>query len=287
MGTLYIIGNGFDLHWKLKTTTDHYMEFLKGQYIEGETDNALDVLATYGIDWSEYEQSLADIDLNVLEEGNLGFPDYLSDRESDRDGVIYNMQVYLDSIQEAVQFALKEMVEAANDDLEDVKIPRKFRRMFHSGDAILSFNYTSTIERLFDLPDNIEILHIHGFFQDDDPLIFGYGKAKGNYRAKLVPDEDRDYYVDKQREAVSDFYQALKKDYKMTALNQFLRSCHGIDRVVAYGHSMGEVDAKYMECIEQVIAPSSWEVSYHDEVDSIRDNVKVYSFYHKTTFFKF
>lgn len=287
MGTLYIIGNGFDLHWKLNTTTDDFIDFLQGQRIEGEMDNAVEVLARYGVNWSEYEQALADIDLDTLEEENLGFPDYMSDRESDRDGVIYNMQTYLDSIQEAVRSALKEMVEAANDDLEDVKIPRKIRQMFHSGDAILSFNYTSTIEELFDLPDDIEILHIHGFYQDDDPLIFGYGKAKGRYRAKLIPDEDSDYYVDRQREAVLDFYQALKKDYKMDELNHFLRSCRNIDRVVVYGHSMGEVDAQYMERIEQVLAPSSWEVSYHGKLRSARRTVKNYTFYHKTTFFKF
>lgn len=194
---------------------------------------------------------------------------------------------YLDSIQEAIQSALKEMVEAANDDLKNVEIPRKIRQMFHSGDAILSFNYTSTIEELFDLPDDIEILHIHGFYQDNDPLIFGYGKAKGRYRAKLVPDEDSGYYVDQQREAVFDFYQALKKDYKMAELNHFLRSCRGIDRVVVYGHSMGEVDAQYMERIEHVLAPSSWKVSYHGEINSVRCNVKTYSFWNKTTFFEF
>ncbi len=287
MGTLYIIGNGLDLHWKLNTTTYDFIEYLQGQRIEGEIDSAADVLASYGVDWSEYEQSLADIDLDTLEGENLGFPDYMSDRESDRDGVIYNMQAYLDSIQEAVRSALKEMVEAANDDLENVKIPRKIRRMFHSGDAILSFNYTSTIEELFDLPDDIEILHIHGFYQDDDPLIFGYGKAKGRYRAKLIPDEDSDYYIDQQREAVFDFYQALKKDYKMDELNHFLRSCRNIDRVMVYGHSMGEVDARYMERIEQVLAPSSWAVSYHGKLRSARSTVKEYSFYHKTTFFKF
>lgn len=287
MGTLYIIGNGFDLHWKLDTTTDDFMEFLQEQRIEGEIDNAFDVLATYGVDWSEYEQSLADIDLDELEQENLGVPDYMSDRESDRDGVIYNMQEYLDSVRKAVQSALKEMVEAANDDLENVKIPRKIRKMFRSGDAILSFNYTSTIEELFDLPDDIEIFHIHGFYQDDDPLIFGYGKGKGSYRAKLVPDEDGDYYVDRQREAILDFYQALKKDYRINALNHFLRSCRNIDRVVVYGHSMGQVDAQYMERIEQVLAPSSWEISYHGKTNSVRNNVKAYSFYHKTIFFKF
>ncbi len=28
MGTLYIVGNGFDLHFKLKTKTEHFIEYL-------------------------------------------------------------------------------------------------------------------------------------------------------------------------------------------------------------------------------------------------------------------
>ena len=87
MGTLFVIGNGFDLHFGLKTKTADFEDFLSEQRIEGEMDNALEILNTYGVDWSEYEQSLADMNLDIIEQENLSFPDYMSDRESDRVGI--------------------------------------------------------------------------------------------------------------------------------------------------------------------------------------------------------
>ena len=116
MRTLYIIGNGFDLHFKLKTKTNHFVEHLKTQPVYNEVGNAFEVLNCYGVDWYEYEQSLNDIDLDDIEFQNEIQPDYLSDRESDRDGGILNMQMYVDSLSEAIRSALEQMVIAANED---------------------------------------------------------------------------------------------------------------------------------------------------------------------------
>ena len=55
MRTLYIIGNGFDLHFKLKTKTNHFVEHLKTQPVYNEVGNAFEVLNCYGVDWYEYE----------------------------------------------------------------------------------------------------------------------------------------------------------------------------------------------------------------------------------------
>lgn len=58
MRTLYIIGNGFDLHFNLKTKTDNFENYLKNQTIYNGVDNASDVFNSYGVNWYEYEQSL-------------------------------------------------------------------------------------------------------------------------------------------------------------------------------------------------------------------------------------
>lgn len=215
MGTLFVIGNGFDLHFGLETSTDDFENFLREQRIEGEMDNAREILNAYGVDWSEYEQSLADMDLDAIEGENLGFPDYMSDRESDRDGVIFQMREYLNSINNAISSALTEMVDTANATLEDEEIMITQPRLFQSGDAVISFNYTSTIEMLFDIPDDCPILHIHGYHADNDRLIFGYGEMKGNYHTKLEPDEDGDFYEDQQRQAIYEFYTGWRKKAKL------------------------------------------------------------------------
>ena len=79
MKTLYIIGNGFDLHFGLKTKTDHFIEYLKNQPVYNEADNAFNVFYSYGVNWYEYEQSLNNIDLDEIEFENEIQPDYLSD----------------------------------------------------------------------------------------------------------------------------------------------------------------------------------------------------------------
>ena len=125
MGTLYIIGNGFDLNFNLKTRTEHFSEYLKHQSVYNEVGNALDVLDCYGVDWHEYEQSLNDIDLDEIEFQNEIQPDYLSDRESDRDGGILNMQMYVDSLSNAINTALEQMVENANNDVQQLECVSK------------------------------------------------------------------------------------------------------------------------------------------------------------------
>lgn len=287
MGTLFVIGNGFDLHFGLETTTADFEGFLREQDIEGEIDNAFDVLNAYGVDWSEYEQSLAYIDLSAVEADNLGFPDYASDHEYDRDGVIFQMKEYLDSINKAVNSALEEMVNAANEALEEGEILTSRPGLFQAGDAVVSFNYTSTVEMLFDIPDDLPILHIHGYYADDEKLVFGYGEMQGDYHTRLVPDEDTDYYEEQQRQAIYEFYVGWQKKPRLKTLKHFLRACQGIDRVVVLGHSMGKVDAKYMELIEKIINPKKWEISYYYDPKPMENTLKRYSFKQKCDFFEF
>lgn len=285
MAKLYIIGNGFDLHYGLKTSPSHFEEILKTKFIYNKIENAYDVISTYGVEWSEYEQSLADFDLDEIENQNLIEPDYLSDRESDRDGGILNMEEYLDSINDAVNDALKEMIKVANEDAMD-KILTKPCQIFHSGDVILSFNYTSTIEILFNLPRG-SILHIHGFYEDNEQLVFGYKTGKNSYESKLKTTlEDGDFYVDQQRNLIYEFYKGWEKDIQINVLIDFLKKCQKIDEIVVLGHSMGEVDSVYMEKIEDIICPRIWHVSYHNCDDIVKTNLTQYSFASKTHLFQ-
>jgi len=130
------------------------------------------MFSEYGVDWSEYEESLASMDLDTIAEDLIRWPDYLSDKESDRDAVILNVQLNLESLSDAIGESLKEMVSKANEDLWHMM--GKTQTIFSAGDVILSFNYTSTIETMYDLPDECEILHIHGYYENGDNLVFGY-----------------------------------------------------------------------------------------------------------------
>lgn len=286
MGTLYIIGNGFDLHFKLKTRTNHFVEYLKAQPVYNEVGNAFEVLGCYGVDWYEYEQSLNDIDLDEIQFQNEIQPDYLSDRESDRDGGILNMQMYVDSIREAIESALIQMVIAANNDIFALSRYYQPPQLFKAEDAILTFNYTSTIELLFDVPRTVPICHIHGCYDQGSPLVFGYRNNKNSYaRAWADIDEEHwDYYIAQQRETVYAFYANWEKKLEIKNLMSFLSCCRGIDRVVVLGHSMSAVDAEYMEQVETYLNPNVWEVSYYNPDDIARVQSHGYSFQRKMHF---
>ena len=288
MGTLYIVGNGLDLHFNLKTKTDHFIEHLKAQSVYNGIGNALDVLNCYGVDWCDYEQSLNDIDLDELTFQNEIPPDYLSDHESDRDGGILNMQMYVDSLSNAINSALEEMVNVANDEIINLSLSTPKRELFKSGDAILTFNYTSTIECLFSIPDNVPICHIHGYYEERNPLIFGYRNNENSYAITWtsIDKENYDYYITKQREIVYAFYESWRKKLQIENLNIFLSRCYGIDRIVVLGHSMSAVDSEYMEQIEKAICPVSWEISYHNINNIQRIQLQDYSFKNKIKFAK-
>lgn len=275
--TLYVIGNGFDCMYNLSTTVKDFRECLSECRVYNETGGALEVFETYGVDfWNEFEGGLADVDIEEIAMEKIEQPNYLSDRESDRDGGILNMQMYTKSLKDSVTTAFDMMVDNAEDELDDRSCITK--ELFEDGDQIITFNYTSTIERLYELPPQVGVFHIHG--DSDSEKIFGYRTAN-NALIKNNEGEEGDFYIREQEEELNSFYQDLKKDFQYDGLEDFLEKyCNEIDKVVVIGHSMSEVDSEYMELIERKINPESWEISQYENSPSVNE-LKNYSFANK------
>lgn len=286
MGTLYIIGNGFDLNLNLKTKPKHFLDCLKKQLVYGEVDNAFEVLGYYVDGWHEYEQALNRLDLNEIESRNEIQPDYLSDHESDRDCGILNMQMYVDGLSTALNGALEQMVKNANNDIRRLKAISGKRKLFHKSDAILTFNYTSAIEHLFFIPPNVPIFHVHGCYESGERLIFGYKENENSYDRSWpsVDENNWDYYIAQQRNAVYAFYEHWRKPLQIDQLRKFLLECHSITNVIVLGHSMGSVDAEYMEEIEKEICPRTWRISYYKTNDIEHIRSMGYTFASKISF---
>lgn len=317
---LYVIGNGFDLYHGLKTGVNDFKKKLVQKNIYNHSTDALDLFEGYGVNWGEYENSLSSIDLNIIEELNLTSPDYSSDRESDRDGTIFNMEEHLNSLSNSVSESLNEMIGEVNDSIYSYQ--PLLKNLLQSGDVIINFNYTLTIEALYNLSENIKMLYIHGSYENKDELIFGYKSqerfrdyeeksfntlslqrineeiSKKNENNKLyyqqelssLNDEydnliaDRDFYIDKQRELILDFHKSFKKKIKIEALKDFLDEVRNIDEIRVLGHSMSETDLKYMELIEEILNPNSWYISQHENNPNT-DSLNKYSFKSKVKFF--
>lgn len=285
MGKLYIFGNGLDLHYGLKTSPNDYLQFLKQERIYNETSNAAEIFLNYNVNWSDFEQEIAYIDLEQIEENQAAYPDYMSDHESDREGVITNIQEYVNSMEAAINNALIKMIQAAEYEINNFQLDSQWS--FGEKDMILSFNYTSTIEKVSDVMDDIPILHIHGAYNDKDMLILGYDKPLNNYNYKKYSNsEDGDYYMEQQLDVIHDFYLSLQKKLQFDRLKNFLGLSEQIDEVIVYGHSLGAVDAPYLEKIDQLLNPVVWKISYLKKDAEVFYNAEKLSFKNKINFFQ-
>ena len=182
MAKLFIIGNGFDLFFELPTSTNDFVNQLEQKTFEC-FESAKEAYLYYGVDWSTFEEGLASIDLEIISEEIVEGPDYMSDHESDRDGVIWIVQDYTDKLLQVREEALINMVQMAEDKIETLST-FVYPDFFDSTvDEIISFNYTSTIESLFNYSK--PVFHIHGFYKDNDYLLLGFGnESEDFYRFK-------------------------------------------------------------------------------------------------------
>lgn len=289
MNILYIIGNGFDSHFGLKTKTKDFINKLKKQNVWPYGFNsAKEMFSYYWVDWGEYEESLADIDLKSIEEDNITYPNYLSDHEYDREGCIFDMQTFLETMSKAKNNALIEMIEEANEKVLEIKNNRKSMVYFDETDKIVSFNYTSTLEELFNIPEELDILHIHGYYKNNkNKLIFGYKNSKNHYEERIYADkEDSDFYVESQKESILEFYRSLQKQLQKDELNKYLDNCKEIKKIIVLGHSFSDVDIEYMEIIQKRINCPKWLISYHSNYFEMKKKIKKLSFNHKCKLFR-
>ena len=182
MAKLFIIGNGFDLFFELPTSTNDFVNQLEQKTFEC-FESAKEAYLYYGVDWSTFEEGLASIDLEIISEEIVEGSEYMSDHESDRDGVIWTVQDYTDKLLQVREEALINMVQMAEDKIETLST-FVYPDFFDSTvDEIISFNYTSTIESLFNYSK--PIFHIHGFYKDNDYLLLGFGnESEDFYRFK-------------------------------------------------------------------------------------------------------
>ena len=156
LNRLFIIGNGFDIEHGLPTKFDPHFKTI-AERIE-QIDCFWDIYQSQRVDiWSDFENCLAHPDFNELEKIFDGYsPDYYSNRESDRDAII--TQVDLNG---NLYDALYEFANRAEDAINSTRVLTQYKNYFTKNDLFISVNYTHTLEKLYEINNN-QILHIHG-----------------------------------------------------------------------------------------------------------------------------
>ncbi len=272
---LFIIGNGFDIAHNLPTRFD---PDFKSIALKCEQDNFWDLYQSREGDiWSDFENLLGRPDFNSLEEIFDGYaPDYLSDRESDRDSIIG--QVDLNG---KLRDALCEFADVADEHLSRVRPNASIEQLISKAGYYITFNYTHTLEKIYGIPSE-RILHIHGEAGKEN-LDLGYpegafapekyyhdvrGKGRGPYREVDVEEyinDIEDYYVrtayDQLVAKCKSFYKEIRLDLLQAFLNE---NVCGLKEIIVYGHSCA-IDFDYFGYLAANYPSVQWKFYVRDD----------------------
>lgn len=275
---LFIIGNGFDRAHDLPTEFDKDFKKIAKKY---EINNFWEeIYQTHNKKiWSDFENSLAHPDFNTLEEIFNGYePDYCSDKESDRNAIITQVDLNGNLYRSLYEFA-----NTAERQLVNTNPLSKFESEFSVNDIFITFNYTHTLEKLYNI-EKSRILHIHGEVGQNN-LILGYPekdyspekyyfdvRGKGN-----CPFREIDYqeYIEVQyRDGILDYYtysascdliektRSFSKKTQENAFNNFINNFN-VQEIIIIGHSC-KIDFDYYQLLLKHFPQTKWNFIYHD-----------------------
>lgn len=266
--TLYVIGNGFDLHHGLETDFSDFKRFVGARCPKLQATVGEYLYALRG-NWANLEEALAKFDVDQL----IGHAENFL--------VPYGADHWSDSYHHDYQYEINEVVRAISSELKaefylwikQIQIPTSIsssNRLKLEHDAIfLNFNYTPTIQKLYSV-DHSRILHIHGSVADKEgDIVLGHGWKPAD-RPKLNKGQDPDEIDSRvmQGNALIEHYFAdtFKPTNALIKRNQrFFDSLSDVSNVYVWGHSLSAIDLPYFVAIAASIAVNSptWHVSHY------------------------
>ncbi len=257
MRHLYIIGNGFDIHHNIKSGyKDFYKWLCKNEH---DALFAIDDIFGYCDSnwWKHFEENLASANtLEIaLEEAKDNYPDFGSDDFHDGDwfDAEYAVEQKLEEAYSQIRDAFAEWVNQLpyGDKNKKVRLKKK-------DSLFLNFNYSLTLEKLYNIQDN-QILHIHGKVGDGNQLVLGHGKSQQELedimREDEPPifeyDEGDDFIVSRAKgAAIEGVYNQRKKTNEIIRkYENWFKSLHDVMYIHFYGHSFANVDLPYFRKI--------------------------------------
>ena len=216
--TLLIVGNGFDLSMEFKTS---YGDFMQSSYFPNKETSSL---CSYLYD--QYEENMGWIELSEF--SRMLTTKKLNAKKINATLDIESFREEYDELKSSLKFYLQEETKRAFCPSPENHAKRVIDQL-PADSKIISFNYTSIIERLTwdkfkDSKGNL--LHIHGSLAPYDDIVFGVEDS-----AKL------------SKEHVF-LYKAYSPYLKVQKFSDWLNSA---ERIIFYGYSLGDTDRQYFE----------------------------------------
>lgn len=220
--TLLIVGNGFDLSMGFKTS---YGDFMKSSYFPHEETSSL---CSYLHNQYEENMGWIDIENELSEYSRMLTTKKLNAKKFNTILDLDSLREEYDELKSSLKLYLQEETKRAFGPSRDNPAKRVIDQL-PADSKIISFNYTSIIERLtlgkFQ-DSNGNLLHIHGSLAPYDDIVFGVEDS-----AKL------------SKEHVF-LYKAHCRHLRVQEFSDWLNSA---ERIIFYGYSLGDTDRQYFE----------------------------------------
>lgn len=288
MANLNIIGNGFDLFHGLPTSYYYFACYLlsadeelyddlaemygfsKGitHYISEELERGIDDVGY----WREFEKYLGYlssqwVEHSLIDDLDLEYPDAV------------DLEIEKTNHSNKIKEMLTQWIETTIDTETNYSIIRERiganRVTFSEKDTFVSFNYTHTLEEIYDVHN---VLHIHGeansFMHND--LIVGHGNNAiiEELERKISKLDLNDYdQPSRNRKIEYQFEKEVLKELRKPVedcrekLRRFISGIDQPDNICIYGFSLGDVDIPYLQLIREQWTECKWHFSYYSEAD--------------------
>ncbi|MGG7175300.1 AbiH family protein [Clostridium neonatale] len=294
---LNIIGNGFDLYHGLPSSYYFFGCYLiknDPKFYEelGEMYNfkfAKMIGPPIGHDyeyvvedifWREFEKHLGEVDENFI------IYTHDDDLNLENDDPI-DIEMNEDMIAEKLKQAFVHWVKDTLDQNENYELIIKSMKevinpiKFNCDDYFLNFNYTHTLQKIYDVPDE-RIHYVHGeCLGDDDELIIGHGNDERIIEIEgfIYELESKYNYTQSSKNEINE-YECLLRILKKLRKN--VNSCKvycdsffkeigdGIKIINVFGMSLGDVDIPYLKHIREKWPNAQWKFSYYSYDDKVR-----------------
>ena len=280
--TLYIIGNGFDLHHGIRSS---FADF--GGYLKDHDRETYEFVERYfDVDdefWSDFEDRLASFDADTLIQDGSDFLVPYQTTGKWKESYHHDYQFVIGQAVKAISVTVRSRFAEW---VRQLSIPAPAEiadeRLSVDPSAIfLNFNYTPSMQRLYSVPDD-HILHIHGAaVKFDDQLVLGHGwEPKANldpYRFAGDP-EEADARVAEGQGIIDEYFRATFKPTAQIIQDNagFFAGLSQIKRIFVMGHSVSGVDHSYFrEVLRNIDAERvRWKISYFGDPAGLRERIE-------------
>lgn len=282
---LYIIGNGFDLHHKLKTTYCDFRDFLKTDKNYGE------LLKLFARNFALPEKD-GDTEWNFFEEvikysNSIPFIKGYALNPLTINESCDLLASEIGKINDSLDPAFYSWIQSIENEMNSIKTLQNMEKTLIGDDSIyLSYNYTNVLERFYKISPK-SILHLHGFFSESkkESLFLGYGdlyfKVLESYYKNINYDQfgtdkraeydvegktdDLKRISEESKNKLLYFFKTRNKNYYIQNNRCYefntrvLNNLKGIRKVIVLGHSFGASDAFSLKLLRDRLADKDVE----------------------------